>query len=213
MTEKRKLKDEIANNLSEYKENFEKILESIMNQCDTNIRRHDSQLVDNVHKIIQTDIELKKNVEKMKIWGKRQRQIESLEKQLAQLSTRVNHFAKSISKKQSELQIFILKANNLQKGVNDYVYNDESTIENIIRTARVIGPAASGAQRTDITFPWMPDPDQMAQGVNALKTLDLPAPAVAARSISLDPVIMTRNAVINQISSSSSESGNEDSDE
>lgn len=213
MTEKRKLKDDIANNLSEYKENFEKILESIMNQCDSNVRRHDSQLIDNVHKIIQTDIDLKKNVKKMKIWKKRQSEIDKLEKTLAQLSIVVNNFAKSISEKQSELDIFISKANRLQKGIDNYIYNDASTIESIITTARMIGPAASGAKRNDITFPWMPDTDQMAQGVNASKTLELPAPEVAARSISLDPVIMTRSAVISQISSSSSGSDNEDSEE
>lgn len=213
MTEKRKLKDDIANNLSEYKENFEKILESIMNQCDSNVRRHDSQLIDNVHKIIQTDIDLKKNVKKMKIWKKRQSEIDKLEKTLAQLSIVVNNFAKSISEKQSELDIFISKANRLQKGIDNYIYNDASTIESIITTARMIGPAASGAKRNDITFPWMPDTDQMAQGVNASKTLELPAPEVAARSISLDPVIMTRSAVISLISSSSSGSDNEDSEE
>lgn len=211
MAEKRKLKEEIANNLSEYKENFEKILESIMNQCDSNARRHDSQLIDNVHKIIETDIELKKNVEKMKIWGKRQLQIDKYERQLAKLSTKVNQFTKSVSKKQAELQVFISKANKLQREISEPKYF--STIGSILSVSKVIGPAASGARRNDVTYPWMPDPYQMAQGVNALKTLDLPAPAVAARSISLDPVIMTRNAVMNQISSSSSESEEDESDE
>ncbi|KAK8889276.1 hypothetical protein M9Y10_034022 [Tritrichomonas musculus] len=210
MSGKRKLIDEMADNLSEYKENFEKILESIMNQCDSNVKRHDSQIADNVLKLIQTDIELKKNIEKMKIWKKRQRQIDILEKQLASLSTKVNQFAKSVSKEQRELQLFMLKARKLQNGVSDP--NNISTIKNIITTAKVIGPAASGARRDDVTYPWMPDPYQMAQGVNALKTLDLPAPSVAAHSISLDPVIMTRNAVVTKVSSSSS-SGSDESDE
>lgn len=210
MSGKRKLIDEMADNLSEYKENFEKILESIMNQCDSNVKRHDSQIADNVLKLIQTDIELKKNIEKMKIWKKRQRQIDILEKQLASLSTKVNQFAKSVSKEQRELQLFMLKARKLQNGISDP--NNISTIKNIITTAKVIGPAASGARRDDVTYPWMPDPYQMAQGVNALKTLDLPAPSVAAHSISLDPVIMTRNAVVTKVSSSSS-SGSDESDE
>ena len=211
MSGKRKLIDEIADNLSEYKENFEKILESIMNQCDSNVKRHDSQIADNVLKLIQTDIELKKNIEKMKIWKKRQRQIDILEKQLANLSTKVNQFAKLVSKEQSELHFFMLKARKLQTGISDP--NNVSTIRNIITAAKVIGPAASGARRDDVTYPWMPDPYQMAQGVNALKTLDLPAPSVAAHSISLDPVIMTRNAVVTMISSSSSGSGDDDDNE
>ncbi|OHT05181.1 hypothetical protein TRFO_27198 [Tritrichomonas foetus] len=211
MTEKHRLIDELSDNLATYKDTFMRLLQSIVNQCDPNIRRHDSQIFEIVTEIINTDIRLHNNIVKMRQWGKRQKEIDRLERELTKLSTRVNNFAKEVSKEQTELQVFMSKAERLKKNINEN--SSISTIDNILNTAKIIGPAASGSRRNELTFPWMPDPYQMQNGVNALDTLDLPAPAVATHSISLEPVVMTRSAVIPTNEYSSSSGSGDESDE
>ena len=210
MSEKRRLIDDFSANLVAYRENFVKFLQCVVRQFDADGHFHENQIEEIVLEIIKTDMDLRRNKKRFDACRKRQREIAKLESKLAKLSTKVNIFTKVVARHQGDLSNLISRAEKLQKGIAQE--NPFSTIGNILETARIVGPAASGAPRNSLSFPWMPDSYQMEKSLLAPNSLNVAAPAVASNTVSFDPVIMTRNAVIQENFSDSGSYDYSDSD-
>lgn len=188
MTEKHRLVDDLSDNLAQYRENVENMLRIVVAKSDPRSDRHDpSDFLDSIQELLETDSKFKANMAKIKLWRERQRKIKELEKEFARLSNHVNHFTKLISKKQTELRDFIFKARKLQDDIESK--HDVASIQTLIETAHLIGPASSG-----MCYNWMPSAWQLQTGLNSVETLDLPAPSVATKTFSFGPIVRSRNA-------------------
>jgi hypothetical protein len=139
-------------------------------------------------------------------WKERQDRIEELERTLAGLCSRVNQFAQSLSASQIALQNCVAVASKLKKGVSE---RRNVTTGDIVRSAHTIAPAASGARRSEQTFPWMPSIPQMQSGALVVEGGEVAVPTVAAHSVPLEPVQTKRTPVLPGETEGSSEEDDE----
>lgn len=199
---------ELSNCLSAYAETFERIMSCVESACDSDHKTNETPILIQIQDLLVIDGELKMNLKRMDQWRKRQNEIEKLEKELAKLSGRINNFAKTLSSSEAALQNCISIANKLQKGVAQR--QQTTSIEEIFNTAKLIGPAASGAWRTDLTYPWMPDTQEMQSGAIKTETVAVAAPNITAHTVTNVPVETKREFVMpDEYESSSSEESNE----
>ena len=195
---------ELSNCLSAYMETFERILSCIESACDSDHKMDKTPILIQIQDLLVIDSELKRNLKRMEQWRKRQLEIEKLEKELSQISGRINIFAKNLSSSEASLQNCLSIANKLQKGVAQR--QQTASIEDIFNTAMLIGPAASGAWRTDLTYPWMPDTQNMQRGAIKTETVNVSAPNITAHSVTNEPVMTKRELVLpDEYESSSTE--------
>lgn len=144
---------ELSNCLSAYNETVERILQSVVNACDVNQKRHDSPIVLHVQDLLSIDSELKRHLQRMEQWTERQKKIDSLEKTLESLSKRVHSFAKTLSNSQSSIQGCLNTATKVQRSVMN---QERRTIDDLLSTARNLSKTTSGAPKENQKDVWMP---------------------------------------------------------
>ena len=140
MAKQMPLQAELMNCLSAYKETFERILGCIVNTCDSSHKKHDSPITIQVQDLLSIDAELKRHLKRMEDWSRRQNDIEQLEKELKDLSSKVSDFAHALSASQTALQGCLTIAGNLQKG--------------IAQRKRAAGSLPNG-DKLAFSYPWM----------------------------------------------------------
>jgi hypothetical protein len=184
---------ELSNCLSAYQATFERIMSHYSHVNDLAQTHHDPPVIIQVQDLLAIDTELKRNVQKMAAWKERQDRIDELEAKLNGLTTRINSFAKTLSATHIALQNCVGVAARMRRGVSN---QNNVTVRTILQTAQTIAPAASGARRTDQTFPWMPSIPQMQNGALVVEGVDVAVPTVAAHSVPLEPVQTSRTPVL-----------------
>lgn len=155
MAKQMPLHAELSNCLAAYKDTLERILQCIMNACDSTQKKHDSPIPIQVQDLLSIDAELKRHLNRMEKWDSRQETIESLEKELNDLSKEVNKYAQKLSDSQSELQGCLAVAKNLQKGVMQR--KQVSKIDDLMNSTKTAS-ATSSSNQSNFSYPWAPSP-------------------------------------------------------
>lgn len=153
------------------------------------------EITSDVHKILEADQMLKKCIEKKKVWTRRNIEISQMEEQLQKINQRIATLAQELSSAEVNLYTCLERSQKLQKELNE---SPKVTISDVITTARLIAPAASGASQFGINgrTPWMPDNERMQMGLAKDQGLSLNAPNVAAHSVFKDKLETNRGAAI-----------------